>query len=245
MATRPVTHGEKRWLMSILPDADTFRRLADGTLGGPGPTALRGLLGLLALPYGMVTAIRNLAYDRAVLPDHGAAVPVISVGNLTLGGTGKTPLVAWVARRLLAAGHRPAVVSRGYAARPGLPSDEAAELGMLLPDVPHVAERDRMAGVARAVAAGADVAILDDGFQHRRLRRDLDIVAIDASDPFGCDRLFPRGLLRESRRGLARAGAVVLTRAGGVTPERRAEIRAAVEQARAGRPAAIWLETEH
>jgi len=231
--------------MSILPDADTFRRLADGTLRGPGPAVARGLLGLISLPYGMVTAIRNLGYDLNLLPSHAAAVPVISVGNLTLGGTGKTPLVAWVARRLLEAGRRPAIVSRGYAAEPGRPSDEAAELAVVLPGVPHVADRDRVAGVARAAAAGADVAVLDDGFQHRRLRRDLDIVAIDASDPFGCDHLFPRGLLREPPRGLARATAFVLTRAGRVAASRRAEIRADVERARGGRPGGIWVEMEH
>lgn len=231
--------------MSILPDADTFRRLADGTLRGPGPCLARGLLGLLAVPYGLATAARNAAYDRGVLRVHAGRVPVISVGNLTLGGTGKTPLVAWVARQLAARGHRPAVVSRGYASGPGETSDEAAELAILLPGVPHVADRDRVAGVITAAGRGAEVAVLDDGFQHRRLRRDLDVVAIDASDPFGCGHLFPRGLLRESLRGLARADAVVLTRAGGVSPARREEIRQAVERARSGRPPLIWMEAEH
>jgi tetraacyldisaccharide 4'-kinase len=167
------------------------------------------------------------------------------VGNLTLGGTGKTPLVAWVARQLAAAGRTPAIVSRGYGARPGEVSDEAAELAILLPGVPHVADRNRAAGVAAAVVRGADVAVLDDGFQHRRLHRDLDIVAIDATDPFGCGRLFPRGLLRESLTGLARADAIVLTRATSVPPARRAEIRGAVARLRGRHPAAIWMECEH
>jgi tetraacyldisaccharide 4'-kinase len=231
--------------MSILPDAETFRRLADGTLQGPGPAALRTLLGLLAIPYGLATRARNACYDAGLVRRRRAAVPVISVGNLTLGGTGKTPLVAWVARQLAAAGRTPAIVSRGYGARPGEVSDEAAELALLLPGVPHVANRDRAAGVAAAVARGADVAVLDDGFQHRRLHRDLDIVAIDATDPFGCGRLFPRGLLRESLDGLARADAIVLTRATSLPAPRRAEIRAAVEGFRRGRPAAAWLECEH
>jgi tetraacyldisaccharide 4'-kinase len=230
--------------MSILPDAETFRRLANGSTTGPGPTALRAILALLAAPYGLATAGRNSLYDRNLLRRHSAPIPVISVGNLTLGGTGKTPLVAWVARLLAAAGHRPAVVSRGYAARPGETSDEAAELAILLPGVPHVADRDRVRGAITAAGRGADVAVLDDGFQHRRLRRDLDLVAIDASDPFGCGHLFPRGLLRESIAGLVRADAAVLTRAGGLPPERRAEIRAAVARARGGRPP-LWLETEH
>jgi tetraacyldisaccharide 4'-kinase len=230
--------------MSILPDAETFRRLANGSTRGPGPTALRAALALLAGPYGLATSLRNTLYDRDLLRRHAAPIPVISVGNLTLGGTGKTPLVAWVVRLLAAGGRRPAVVSRGYAARPGETSDEAAELGILLPGVPHVADRDRVRGVAAAAGLGADLAVLDDGFQHRRLRRDLDLVAIDASDPFGCGHLFPRGLLRESLAGLARADAAVLTRATSVAADRRAEIRATVDQSRGGRPP-LWLETEH
>ncbi len=230
--------------MSILPDAETFRRLANGSMTGYRPAALRAALALVAAPYGLATVLRNTVYDLGLLRRHAAPIPVISVGNLTLGGTGKTPLVAWVARQLAAAGRRPAVVSRGYAARPGETSDEAAELAILLPGVPHVADRDRVRGVVTAAGRAADVAVLDDGFQHRRLRRDLDLVAIDASDPFGCGHLFPRGLLRESVAGLARADAAVLTRATSVAADRRAEIRAAVTRARDGRPP-LWLETEH
>jgi len=87
--------------------------------------------------------------------------------------------------------------------------------------------------------------VLDDGFQHRRLGRDLDIVAVDATDPFGCGRLFPRGLLREPLSGLARAHAVVLTRAGAVDVARRDEIRAALDRACGGRLPAAWMEAEH
>jgi tetraacyldisaccharide 4'-kinase len=231
--------------MSILPDAESFRRLADGSLRGPGPMTARAALAALALPYGLAVSARNGCYDRGLLATRSAAVPVISVGNLTLGGTGKTPLVAWICRRLLRLGRRPAVVSRGYAARPGEPSDEAAELAILLPGVPHVANRDRVAGAAAAAAAGADVVVLDDGFQHRRLRRDLDIVAIDATDPFGCDHLFPRGLLREPLHGLARAGAVVLTRAGGLAASDRERLRQRVAAARPRLQPVVWIETEH
>lgn len=230
--------------MSILPDAETFRRLADGSMCGPGPSALRMALALLAAPYGVATTARNALYDRGLFRQHTASIPVVSVGNLTLGGTGKTPLVAWVARLLAADGRRPAIVSRGYGAPPGAESDEAAELAILVPGVPHVADRDRCRGVAAAAVRGADVAILDDGFQHRRLRRDLDIVALDASDPFGCGRLVPRGLLRESPAGLARAG-LRAHPCRRPRAQQRAEIRAAVTRARRGRPPAIWLETDH
>jgi tetraacyldisaccharide 4'-kinase len=231
--------------MSILPDPETFRKLADGTFSGPGPCVARVLLAALALPYGAATTVRNALYDRGILRGIKATIPVISVGNLTVGGTGKTPLVAWMCRQLIGMGRHPAIVSRGYGARPGEPSDEAAELAILLPGVPHVAKRDRVAGVAEAAARGADVVVLDDGFQHRRLRRDLDIVAIDATDPFGCNQILPRGLLRESVRGLARADAFVLTRATNVDESARAGIRAAVTRACGGKPPTAWIETVH
>ncbi|MGB8854537.1 MAG: tetraacyldisaccharide 4'-kinase [Pirellulales bacterium] len=231
--------------MSLLPDADTFKSLADGSMRGPGPAALRAVLAAISVPYRGAVAIRNTAYDRALTRVHRGPVPVISVGNLTLGGTGKTPLVAWVARTLQAAGHGPAIVSRGYGARPGEVSDEAAELAVVVPGVPHIANRDRVAAVHAAAAQGATVVVLDDGFQHRRLARDLDIVAIDATDPFGCGRLFPRGLLREPATSLRRAQSVVLTRASSVSAERRAEIRQAVTAASGGQLPAIWAEATH
>ncbi|MFM9026334.1 MAG: tetraacyldisaccharide 4'-kinase [Planctomycetaceae bacterium] len=231
--------------MSLLPDAAAFRRLVDGSARGPAAVAARGCLAALAAPYAVAVAARNAAYDAGLFPVHRASLPVISIGNLTLGGTGKTPLVAWTVRLLAAAGRRPAIVSRGYGAAAGATSDEAAELGLLVPGVPHVADRDRVAAVGRAAAADADCAVLDDGFQHRRLGRDLDIVAIDATDPFGCGRIFPRGLLREPLAGLGRADAVVLTRAAAVDAERRHEIRAALAAARRTERPVVWAESEH
>lgn len=231
--------------MGMLPDAETFKRLVDGSTPGLAARAARVALAAAALPYGLAVAARNTAYDRKLLRVAHVAIPVISVGNLTLGGTGKTPLVAWVGRRLAAAGRRPAIVSRGYGARHGERSDEAAELGVVVPEAMHVADRDRAAGCRTAIAAGRDAAVLDDGFQHRRLHRDLDIVAVDATDPFGCGRLFPRGMLREPLTGLARADAVVLTRASAVDADDRRAIRQALEHAR-GRPLEkAWMEAEH
>ena len=231
--------------MSLLPDADTFKRLVDGSMRGPGPAAIRAALFAISVPYRGIVAARNAAYGRGLVTVHRGPVPVLSVGNLTLGGTGKTPLVAWMARAVQAAGHRPAIVSRGYGARPGEQSDEAAELAIVVPGVPHVANRDRVAAVRTAAAVGATAVVLDDGFQHRRLARDLDIVAIDATDPFGCGRLFPRGLLREPVTSLRRAHAVVLTRASSVSAERRAEIRRAVTAARGGQSPEVWAEATH
>lgn len=230
--------------MSLLPDADRFRRLVDGRARGPAAAIARAGLAALAAPYGLAVACRNAGYDRGLFRVGTAGAPVISVGNLTLGGTGKTPLVAWVAGWLLDAGRRPAIASRGYGAARGGTSDEAAELGIVLRGVPHIAHRDRVRAARGGLAAGADVVVLDDGFQHRRLARDLDIVAIDATDPFGGGHLFPRGLLRESAAGLRRAEVVVLTRSTSVDSGRRAAIHDAVTTARGGRPP-VWAESVH
>ncbi len=231
--------------MSILPDPETFKRLADGTAVGLGPAIARAVLAAMAMPYAAATAARNRLYDGGIFRQHHARIPVISVGNLTAGGTGKTPLVAWIARRLRSLGRCPAIVSRGYAARPGEPSDEAAELALLLPGIVHIADRNRVAGAETAAIRGADAVVLDDGFQHRRLHRDLDLVAIDASNPFGCGHILPRGFLRESVRGLCRADAIILTRASQIDQAARGEIREAVHRARGGHPPQVWLETEH
>ena len=146
-------------------------------------------------------------------------VPVISVGNLTTGGTGKTPMVIWIARLLRTRNLRVAMISRGYGAEPESETaawsgnDEAMEMELRLPDVPHLqdADRVRMANIA-IDELDSEVLLLDDGFQHRRLHRDLDIVLINATNPFGFNRLLPRGLLREPISSLKRASVVVLTR---------------------------------
>lgn len=156
-------------------------------------------------------AARNRHYDR-----HGPAVrvsaPVISVGNLTAGGTGKTPLVIELCRRLHAMGRTCGVVARGYGASPSDRGDEQREIESSVAAVRYVADPDRARGAGTALRTGADVLILDDGFQHRRLHRDLDIVVIDATCPFGFGRLLPRGLLREPPSALRRAGLILLTR---------------------------------
>jgi tetraacyldisaccharide 4'-kinase len=162
-------------------------------------------------------------YRRGLLRVERASVPVISVGNITLGGTGKTPLVAALARTLLAAGARPAVLTRGYRRRDREPvliwrqpavawgrgGDEATVLARALPEVPIVVDADRVRGAATAVReTGATHLVLDDGFQHWRLHRDLDIVTVTANDPLGAR--VPR---REAPGALGRAHALVLSRA--------------------------------
>jgi len=163
--------------------------------------------------YAAVMGLRNRWYDRGGSRVARICVPVVSVGNITTGGTGKTPLVIEVCRRLSSAGLRPAVVSRGYRAGPGGQADELLMLRRRLPDVPCLADPDRVAGARRAVSEhGANVIVLDDGFQHRRIGRDSDIVVVDATCPFGYGHVLPRGLLREPLYGLRRASLIVISR---------------------------------
>jgi len=159
-------------------------------------------------------------------------VPVLSVGNLTVGGTGKTPVLLRLAADLRDMGRSPFVLTRGYAGlgastRSGVVrsalqaesfSDEVRLMVDLLPDVPIGAGADRAASADAILAAGPEnVALLDDGFQHWRLDRDLDIVCVDATDPWGGGFLLPMGRLRETRCALSRAGLVLVTRCERVT----------------------------
>ncbi len=193
--------------------------------------ALRALCHAAAWGYGAATWLRNVAYERGWLTSHRMSVPVISVGNITTGGTGKTPVVAWVVQELQRRGYRPGILSRGYRSLNGEQNDEALVLERSCPGVPHVQNRDRVAGAKLAIEQhGCDVLVLDDGFQHRRLQRDLDILLIDALRPWGFGHLLPRGLLRESLQGLWRADLVLITRTEpGDTladfPEIRAQLR--------------------
>ena len=179
----------------------------------------------MSWPYRAAVRTRNTLYDCGWKRVHRAAVPVVCVGNLSLGGTGKTPFVEYVARFYRDLDVQVAILSRGYGGASG-PNDEAMVLGENLPDVPHLENPDRVAGANTAVEElEAELLVLDDGFQHRRLHRDLDIVLIDATSPPHRDWVFPRGTLREPARGLNRAGAIVLTRCDQVAPERVDEIR--------------------
>ena len=188
-----------------------------GGAGGLGPSLMRAGLLCASLPYSAAMRLRRWLYRRGVLPDRSAGAPVICVGNITAGGTGKTPMVAWVVGLLKDAGKTPAILTRGYKAVAGV-SDEA-ELLKKLTGADVVVNGDRVAGAETAVAAGADVLVMDDGYQHRRLRRDLDIVLVDAANPFGFGHCLPRGLLREPPGALRDAGAVVITRSDAVAAD--------------------------
>jgi tetraacyldisaccharide 4'-kinase len=225
-------------------DAAAFRELVSGRRKGVGAVAMRGLLRLAETPYTAAVRWRNRRYDRGAAAVHRVGVPVVSVGNLTLGGTGKKPLVHWIAAWFRRRGVRVAVVSRGYGAdKAGAANDEALQLRWLLPGVPHVENPDRVAAAERAIREfDSQAIVLDDAFQHRRIARDLDIVLLDALEPFGFGHVFPRGLLREPIDGLRRAGAVILTRADLIEPKNRDEIWQSV---RRYAPGAIGAEAVH
>jgi tetraacyldisaccharide 4'-kinase len=160
-----------------------------------------------------------------------------------LGGTGKTPMVKWLAERLQSSGLRVAIVSRGYGADAGKQNDEALELAEALPGVPHIQNRDRVAAARQAIREHyPQVILLDDGFQHRRLARDLDIVLLDALEPFGFEHVFPRGTLREPIAGLRRAQVVCLSRADAISEADRSTIRKRVAQIA---PQGVWCEAAH
>jgi len=185
----------------------------------------------LSFLYAAAVRVRNAYYRRVPSAVRRVGVPVISVGNLTVGGTGKTPLTIELARRLRGLGHRPAILTRGYAARVGEPADEVREFALAIPEVPVVVGADRVAGAERArTQHGVDCLVLDDGFQHRRLHRDLDIVVVDALEPWGGGRMLPAGRLREPLSGLRRADWFVISRANQVEPEAVAGVVATLER---------------
>jgi tetraacyldisaccharide 4'-kinase len=178
----------------------------------------RTLLRPLGLLYGGVMLLRRGLYRSGVLRSRRLPGAVISVGNLTVGGTGKTPMVLWITERLAAEGHRPAILTRGYAGlgqsgSGGRTPDEVALLRARLDGRAQCGVgKDRYATGLALAEDGVDWFVLDDGFQHLALQRDADIVLIDATDPFGGGAILPAGRMREPHSALARADVVVITR---------------------------------
>jgi tetraacyldisaccharide 4'-kinase len=185
--------------------ADAVQRLWEGDAGLTG-RVLGALLTPAELGYRAVMRARNVAYGSGVVGANSPPVPAISVGNITVGGTGKTPMVRWLVKQLVRRGWTPGILHGGYG------DDEPALHRLWFPDLPVVAEKDRLRGAGRAMQQGADVLVLDDAFQHRRLRRDLDIVLVAAETWSRNPRLLPRGPYREHPRALRRADVVVVTR---------------------------------
>ena len=212
-----------------MPDGDWVHALWNGE--GVAARAARGALLPAELLFGAISAVRSSLYASGVLATHPTAVPALSVGNLTVGGTGKTPLAAYLAGRLRAMGATPAIVLRGYG------EDEPLVHRTLNPDVPVVVSPDRVAGSAEARQRGCDVVVLDDAFQHRRASRVTDIVLISADGWHDTrQHLLPAGPWREPLSAARRASLAVITRKAAAS-DRAATIASTLARV-AGIPAA-------
>ena len=215
---------------------ERLKRKIEGVMRGEAKTASPALyyaLSAVSVLYGAGVALRNAFYDTGVLGSGKLDRRVVSVGNLTAGGTGKTPMTIFLAVSLRRMGCRPVVISRGYggdAEKKGavvsdgykllcgsdVSGDEPFMMASCMRGIPVLVGGDRYKSGLRAVSEfDPDIILMDDGFQHRRLHRDLDIVLVDAATMFGNGRLIPRGMLREPLRSIGRADAVVLTRCVG------------------------------
>jgi tetraacyldisaccharide 4'-kinase len=176
--------------------------------------------------YRGTVAARNTAYEHGLLEAHAVGVPVISVGNLSVGGSGKTPVSGWLISELQRRGRRPALLHGAYA------PDEPELHRRWAPGVPVLENRDRLAAAARAVAGGADVLVLDDAFQHRRIARDLDLLLVPCESWGGRIRLLPRGGWREPPGSARRASLIAVTAAARGRVGRARRGRAGLARAR-------------
>jgi tetraacyldisaccharide 4'-kinase len=207
-------------------------KLATDKEKGPIAAIIKALLFVLSLFYGLSLSVIIFLRRRRL---YSLGCKVISVGNITLGGTGKTVLVEYIARHLKEKGHKVAILTRGYkrkdtriqgqsATKSSLPEgdqaasyeevgDEAYMLAKKLNDIPVLVDADRIRAAKKAIQDySADTLILDDGFQQWHIRKDLDIVTLDAQKPFGNKKIIPRGILREPLAGLKRADIFMLTK---------------------------------
>jgi len=194
-----------------------------------------GILGEAArLPFCALSAIylpavklRALAFQKNILKSHQLPIPVVSVGNLTVGGSGKTPTAIWLAQNLAQKGFKPAISIRGYhsqaedslavideknpeAADPDLVGDEAALMAKKLKGIPILVGKNRVASGQKAVELGANILVLDDGFQHLKLKRNVNILLIDGNKLLNCEKIFPRGRLREPVSAIARGQVIII-----------------------------------
>lgn len=210
-----------------------------------GARLLRGVASFLSFFYVSGVKVRAFLYRHGLLPSQKFPAPVISVGNLTCGGTGKTPMVEFVAKALMKKWRRPAILSRGYAAEQtpeGLVNDEFLLLKQNLPETPHFAGPDRIKRIREAISRNdVDCVILDDGFQHLKIRRNVEIVLVDALNPFSNRRVLPRGLLREPINGLSRADVIVITRSNQTSIENLRAIKDEIKAIAPGKPIALTM----
>jgi len=223
-----------------------FYQLITGQKKGIIAFILKFILWILSLIYGVLLRLVLWLYEIGILRKHKLTARVISVGNITWGGTGKTPLVKMLAEYLKEQGRKPAVIIRGYKSKPQAQGyqkigDEAFFLSQGS-SIPVIAGKDRVAGGIQAIKDfSVDTLILDDGFQHWRLKRDLEIVAIDCTNPFDSGFLIPRGILREPLSGLKRAEIFFLTK----TDLEADSISEIINRLKAVNPTALIVESMH
>jgi tetraacyldisaccharide 4'-kinase len=219
-----------------------LEKIIDGRENGIVAAIIRFILFLLSVLYSQLAKIRSVLYQNNILKKKEADVPVISIGNITTGGTGKTPFTAFLAEKLKSE-YRIAIISRGYGAsedveEPFLIKDRdqlyagAAEAGDELfmlarrnDELIFIRSANRYQGTKLAVERGADLILLDDGFQHYQLKRNADIVLIDAEEPFSNNKVLPAGLLREPFAALKRADLFLLNRSENVDFSRVKELK--------------------
>lgn len=201
----------------------------------------------LGWAWAALARLRNRLYDQRLLRTLDPPMPVVSVGNLTLGGTGKTPWVSYLLEALARPDRALGVLTRGY----GDSHDEAKLLAAHHPEIPIAIDPDRIRGARELARRGVTLAIADDAFQHRRLGRVVDLLLIDAHRPFGNGRVLPAGMLREPIDSMKRATLIVLTRIGESTDEERALLERRIGEClpqervfRSGLVADTWWELE-
>lgn len=206
--------------------ANYFRLVVEDREPGLLAEILKPLLSLLSFCYGVLVTLVQRLYQIQLLPSERLPFPVISVGNLTWGGTGKTPLVEYLAQRVIERRRTPLILTRGYG------QDEVAQFRAHLPAARMGVGKNRnRIALEWGRKERISVAILDDGLQHWNTQRDIEIISLNALNPFGNGRLIPRGILREPLRALRRATVIVLTHTNLVSPAKLEELRKEIQKA--------------
>jgi tetraacyldisaccharide 4'-kinase len=233
LARNDILNSFQQGIKDFQLNQEAYRKLISGESGCRCPCV--GLILSFAAPvYAIVIRLRNFLYSKGWFKTYKVNAAVISIGNITVGGTGKTPLVVWVCKFLEQKNIQCAILTRGYKTHQHKRASSIDEPAIFIESCPQasvIVNPDRVAGAAEAINKfGAKALIMDDGFQHRRLHRDIDIVTIDATCPLGYGRMLPAGLLREPVAALKRVDAVVITRCDQVSEAELSKLEEKIRQ---------------